>query len=175
MVDVSRVSLSPRLSCNHPLPPKHTPIQEHTVDALVGDLFKASIRDTFHRVRAGDPLWYENAGVLSDALLHEVEDTHLANVVRRNTAIANLGASFFNLRQLVEPAVGGVLEPLEGYLFSWELRPETILMTLSSRQVGCWVQKRGGGWGGVDGGIRCANLGIICPVFWPVDPCLMAW
>ena len=56
--------------------------------ALVGGTFFAILVDQFTRLRDGDRFWYQN-GQFTTAQLAEIEDTTLADVIRRNTKINN--------------------------------------------------------------------------------------
>jgi hypothetical protein len=59
--------------------------ENHAPGALVGPLFHAIISEQFTALRDGDRFWYEN--VLSPEEIEEVENTTLADIIRRNTKI----------------------------------------------------------------------------------------
>ncbi|NBC31354.1 MAG: peroxidase [Alphaproteobacteria bacterium] len=61
--------------------------------ALVGPLFQAILADQFTRLRDGDRLWAE--GRLDEALLAEIESTSLADIIRRNTEVADIQDDVF--------------------------------------------------------------------------------
>ncbi|MFQ5845406.1 MAG: peroxidase family protein, partial [Planctomycetota bacterium] len=60
--------------------------EDHLPGAMVGELVFTVLRDQFERLRDGDRFWYRN--VFSGDALAELEATTLADVIRRNTAIA---------------------------------------------------------------------------------------
>jgi hypothetical protein len=53
--------------------------------ALVGPLIRAVLRDQFERVRDGDRFWYQR--LFTGSALDRLEQTRIADVVRRNTSI----------------------------------------------------------------------------------------
>lgn len=55
--------------------------------ALVGELFFEIVRDQFLRLRDGDPFWYERS--LAPALVRQVEQLRLGDIIRLNTSIGN--------------------------------------------------------------------------------------
>ena len=57
--------------------------------ALVGGTFYAILVDQFTRLRDGDIFWYQNDPYFTSnpALLAEIENTRLANIIRRNTGL----------------------------------------------------------------------------------------
>jgi len=55
--------------------------------SMVGELITTVITDQFTRLRDGDRFWYQN--VFTPAAVHELEQTTLADVIRRNTDIGN--------------------------------------------------------------------------------------
>jgi len=54
----------------------------------VGETFHAVIQDQYHRLRDGDPFWYEADGYLSDEVESAVRQTTLAELISRNTNIS---------------------------------------------------------------------------------------
>jgi len=59
--------------------------EDKVAGALVGELFHAVIKDQFERLRDGDRFWYQEN--FSGDLLDELENTTLADIIRRNTKI----------------------------------------------------------------------------------------
>ncbi len=59
--------------------------EDHVPGALVGELFFTVIRDQFLALRDGDRFWYE--ATFSGDELEEIQNTTLADVIRRNTNI----------------------------------------------------------------------------------------
>ncbi len=57
-------------------------------DALVGPSQGVILRDQFQRLRSGDPDWYE--AHLPEAVVAEVNDTSLADIIARNTGVSGL-------------------------------------------------------------------------------------
>jgi peroxidase len=67
--------------------------EAHVAGASVGALTQAIILDQFNRLRAGDRLWFENAFPRSQA--SQLADTHLSDVITRNTSLTNLQRNVF--------------------------------------------------------------------------------
>ena len=63
--------------------------EDHVAGTLVGETFHAILVDQFKRLRDGDRFWYENDPFFTGPRLAEIESTTLAEVIRRNTKIAN--------------------------------------------------------------------------------------
>jgi hypothetical protein len=65
--------------------------EDHVPGAMVGETFHAILVDQFTRLRDGDRFWYRNDPFFLDhpALLEEVENTLLSDVIRRNTRIGD--------------------------------------------------------------------------------------
>jgi len=55
--------------------------------AMVGELFRAILKDQFEALRDGDRFWYQR--VLSRQEQRQVEGTRLADIIRRNTSIGD--------------------------------------------------------------------------------------
>ncbi len=54
---------------------------------MLGELFCAIVADQFDRLRAGDAWWYENDPFFDAALLAEIQNTTLTDIIRRNSSI----------------------------------------------------------------------------------------
>jgi hypothetical protein len=74
--------------------------EDHAPGAMVGELLKAILTDQFQRLRDGDRFWYANH--FNDAMVQELEQTTLAQIIRRNTSI---GKEIPDDVFLVEPVV----------------------------------------------------------------------
>lgn len=63
--------------------------EDHAPGAMVGETLRTVISDQFRRLRDGDRFWFENDPyfLANPALLDEVRDTTLADIIRRNTPI----------------------------------------------------------------------------------------
>ena len=61
--------------------------ENHIPDAMVGETIHAILVDQFTRLRDGDRFWYQNDLFFSGAQLTEIENTTLADIIRRNTHI----------------------------------------------------------------------------------------
>ncbi len=67
--------------------------EKHLPGSSVGPTLKAIIADQFTRLRDGDRLWYQNN--FSGALLKQIDNTTLTDIIRRNTSLTNLQANVF--------------------------------------------------------------------------------
>lgn len=67
--------------------------EDHLPGSSVGELLNAVIVDQFERLRDGDRYWYQN--VFTGDTLQEIENTTLADVIRRNTSITNIQDNVF--------------------------------------------------------------------------------
>lgn len=64
--------------------------EDHVEGSSFGELVQTALVRQFNAVRHGDRFWYENPGVLSKELLHQVNKTTLADLIRLNVApVAN--------------------------------------------------------------------------------------
>jgi peroxidase len=63
--------------------------ENHVPGAFVGETIHAILVDQFTRLRDGDRFWYQNDPFFTGAQLIEIENTTLADVIRRNTKIGN--------------------------------------------------------------------------------------
>ncbi|MBW3597158.1 MAG: phosphatase PAP2 family protein, partial [Planctomycetes bacterium] len=62
--------------------------EDHLPGGSVGELIHMVLADQFRRLRDGDAYWYERLHTPEE--IAEIESTSLADVIRRNTAVANL-------------------------------------------------------------------------------------
>ncbi|HQX52475.1 MAG TPA: peroxidase family protein [Planctomycetaceae bacterium] len=67
--------------------------EDHLPGSSMGATFSRILVDQFQRLRDGDRFWYENS--FSGGLLQELRNTHLSDVIARNTNIQNLQANVF--------------------------------------------------------------------------------
>lgn len=58
--------------------------EDHVAGSSFGELVQTALVRQFNAVRHGDRFWYENPGVLSKELLHQVNKTTLADLIRLN-------------------------------------------------------------------------------------------
>jgi len=61
--------------------------EDHVGGAIVGQTFRAILKDQFKRLRDGDRFWYE--GYVPGLLLPLLREQTLATIIRRNTSIGN--------------------------------------------------------------------------------------
>ena len=61
-------------------------LAEDPVQGNLGELNRASLKDQFHRMRAGDRFWYEN-DQFEAAELEDIRATRLVDIIQRNTNI----------------------------------------------------------------------------------------
>ncbi len=67
--------------------------EDHVPGASVGQLARTIIADQFERLRDGDRFWYQRQ--FSGKALADLDQTTLADVIKRNTAITNLQRNVF--------------------------------------------------------------------------------
>jgi hypothetical protein len=67
--------------------------ENHVKGSSVGPLVRAVLVDQFERLRDGDRYWYERT--FSGGQLDAIENTSLADVIRRNTGLTNLQDNVF--------------------------------------------------------------------------------
>lgn len=67
--------------------------EDHLPGSSVGETFSAILVDQFVRLRDGDRYWYELS--LPRDLVNEINDTSLADIIRRNTDITKLQENVF--------------------------------------------------------------------------------
>ena len=65
--------------------------EDHLEGAMVGETLRTIIADQFRRLRDGDRFWFENDPyfLANPALLDEIRNTTLADIIRRNTPISD--------------------------------------------------------------------------------------
>ena len=63
--------------------------ENHIPGAFVGETFHAILVDQFTRLRDGDRFWYRNDLFFTGAQLTEIENTTLADIIRRNTHVVS--------------------------------------------------------------------------------------
>ena len=73
--------------------------EDHVAGSSTGPLIKAVLSDQFERLRDGDRYWFEN--IYSGRQLAQLENTTLADVIRRNTTTTNLQSNVFFMRATV--------------------------------------------------------------------------
>ena len=69
--------------------------EDHLPDSSMGETFTAILVDQFVRLRAGDRFWYQYS--LPNRLVQQIENTTLADIIRRNTDITKLQENVFFL------------------------------------------------------------------------------
>src|SRR5690606_25868704 len=67
--------------------------EDHVPGASVGELMHVVLSDQFRRLRDGDRFFYRNQ--FSGAELAQIENTTLADIIRRNTTLTNLQTQMF--------------------------------------------------------------------------------
>lgn len=67
--------------------------EDHLPGSSLGETFTAILVDQFARLRDGDRFWYQS--YLPNHLVREIEDTTLADVIRRNTGLTQLQENVF--------------------------------------------------------------------------------
>lgn len=67
--------------------------EDHLPNSSMGPTFTAILVNQFSRLRDGDRFWYEVS--LSQNLVEEIQNTTLADIIRRNTDITKLQADVF--------------------------------------------------------------------------------
>jgi peroxidase len=77
--------------------------EDHAAGSSTGPLVKAILSDQFERLRDGDRYWFEN--IFSGRQLSQLENTTLADVIRRNTTTTNLQSNVFFMRASVSGQV----------------------------------------------------------------------
>lgn len=67
--------------------------EDHLPGASVGETISAVVVDQFERLRDGDRFWYQR--IFSGRQLQAIENTSLADIIRRNSSITNLQENVF--------------------------------------------------------------------------------
>lgn len=79
--------------------------EDHVRGGSVGPTFSRIIADQFTRLRDGDRFWYQN--LYSGRELREIENTHLSDIIRRNTSLTNLQENVFFFQTAITGKVFG--------------------------------------------------------------------
>jgi peroxidase len=79
--------------------------ERHLSGGSVGILLKTLIGNQFTRLRDGDPLYYERS--FSASTVRDIENTSLADIIRRNTTNSNLQNNVFFFRATISGTVFG--------------------------------------------------------------------
>ena len=77
--------------------------EDHVRGASVGPTMRAIISDQFQRLRDGDRLWYQN--VFSGTMLRQIQNTTLADIIRRDTSLTNIQSNVFFFRADISGSV----------------------------------------------------------------------
>ena len=67
--------------------------EDHLPNSSMGETFTAILVDQFVRLRDGDRFWYQSS--LPNNLVDQIENTSLADIIRRNTSITKLQENVF--------------------------------------------------------------------------------
>lgn len=76
--------------------------EDHAKGFNVGPTLLAVISDQFKRSRAGDFFWYERTFTGSD--LTNIKNTHLSDIIKRNTTITNIQSNVFFIPGFSQPS-----------------------------------------------------------------------
>ena len=71
--------------------------EDHLPNSSLGATFTAILVDQFSRLRDGDRFWYQVA--LTDNELRDIQNTSLADIIRRNTSLTKLQADVFSFNE----------------------------------------------------------------------------
>ena len=83
--------------------------EDHLPGSSVGELVQTIVSDQFERLRDGDRLWYEN--IYSGRELTQLRNTHLSDILKRNTTISNVQENLFYMRAAVSGMVSMLTPP----------------------------------------------------------------
>lgn len=67
--------------------------EDHLPNSSMGETFTAILVDQFTRLRDGDRFWYQSS--LPNRLVRDIENTTLADIIRRNTELTKLQENVF--------------------------------------------------------------------------------
>ncbi len=73
--------------------------EDHVPGSTTGETLRAILTDQFERLRDGDRFWYQK--VFSGRALDQIENTTLADVIKRNTDLTNLQQDVFFFRATI--------------------------------------------------------------------------
>ncbi|MCX7421052.1 MAG: SpaA isopeptide-forming pilin-related protein [Planctomycetia bacterium] len=79
--------------------------ENHLTGSSVGPTFSRIIADQFARLRDGDRFWYQN--LFQGRELNEIQNTHLSEVIRRNTNLTNIQTNVFLYQATISGRVFG--------------------------------------------------------------------
>ena len=79
--------------------------EDHVPGGSVGPLFRAIIAEQFGRLRAADSFWYQK--MFAGADLAALNNTHLSDVIRRNTTLTTVQANPFVFQVQISGTVFG--------------------------------------------------------------------
>jgi hypothetical protein len=77
--------------------------EKHVHGGSMGELFSRILIDQFTRLRDGDRFWFQNQ--FSKDQIRQIEQTTLADVIRRNTALTNLQSNVFFFKTSISGTV----------------------------------------------------------------------
>jgi peroxidase len=77
--------------------------EDHVPGTSTGRLIRVALVDQFRRLRDGDSFWYQK--VFSGTTLQQIQNTSLADIIRRDTATDNLQANAFFFRASISGTV----------------------------------------------------------------------
>jgi hypothetical protein len=77
--------------------------EDHLPGASVGPTVARVLVDQFQRIRNGDRFWYQNQ--FTGQLLRDIDNTHLSDILKRNTSLTNLQSNVFVFQATLEGTV----------------------------------------------------------------------
>ena len=77
--------------------------EEHLPGASVGPTISRVLVDQFQRIRNGDRFWYQHQ--FAGQLLRDIDNTHLSDILKRNTSMTNLQTNVFVFQATLEGTV----------------------------------------------------------------------
>lgn len=75
-------------------------VEDHLPNSSVGETISAIVSDQFERLRDADRMWFEKN--FTGRQLDQIENTSLADIIRRNTTVSNLQENVFVLKSVVQ-------------------------------------------------------------------------